>query len=180
MRLETRNRLFGMVVELMLGSREVAAKYPGITIRDVYYHKETAQDAAAKVEQVMQANPDITGWAMIGGWPLFTKSLLTDLDPAKVKVVAVDCLPAELPYIEKGIAPVLLAQPTYKWSVSGGRITSGQGTGTIEVQVDRTANDIIATVEITNFPRECNNQASCAVGSVASRSTNRAARTAVR
>jgi ribose transport system substrate-binding protein len=63
----------------------------------------------------MNAYPDITGWAMIGGWPLFTKSLLTDLDPAKVKVVAVDCLPAELPYIEKGIAPVLLAQPTYMW-----------------------------------------------------------------
>ncbi len=26
-----------------------------------------------------------------------------------------DALPAELPYIEKGITPVLLAQPTYKW-----------------------------------------------------------------
>ena len=59
----------------------------------------------------MNAYPDITGWAMIGGWPLFTKTLLTDLDPAKVKMVAVDALPAELPYVEKGIAPVLLAQP---------------------------------------------------------------------
>ena len=49
------------------GVREAAKRYPGITIRDVYYHKETAQDAAARVEQVMQANPDITGWAMIGG-----------------------------------------------------------------------------------------------------------------
>jgi len=56
------------------GVREAAKKYPGITIRDAYYHKETAQDAAAKVEQVMQANPDITGWAMIGGWPLFTRT----------------------------------------------------------------------------------------------------------
>ena len=26
-----------------------------------------------------------------------------------------DALPAELPYVEAGIAPVLLAQPTYKW-----------------------------------------------------------------
>jgi ribose transport system substrate-binding protein len=32
-----------------------------------------------------------------------------------VKVVSVDALPAELPYVEKGIAPVLLAQPTYLW-----------------------------------------------------------------
>jgi ribose transport system substrate-binding protein len=27
----------------------------------------------------------------------------------------VDALPAELPYVEKGLAPVLLAQPTYNW-----------------------------------------------------------------
>ena len=97
------------------GVKKEAAKYPGITIVDTFYHIETPQDAAAEVVRVMNAYPDITGWAMIGGWPLFTKSLLTDLDPNKVKVVAVDCLPAELPYIEKGIAPVLLAQPTYKW-----------------------------------------------------------------
>src|SRR3954468_13356318 len=58
------------------GAREEAKKFPGITIRDTYYHKETPQDAAAKVEQVMQANPDITGWAMIGGWPLFTENAL--------------------------------------------------------------------------------------------------------
>jgi ribose transport system substrate-binding protein len=32
-----------------------------------------------------------------------------------VKIVAVDALPAELAYVEKGLAPVLLAQPTYKW-----------------------------------------------------------------
>ena len=52
---------------------------------------------------------------MIGGWPLFTQTLLTDLDPKKVKIVAVDGLPAELAYVDKGLAPVLLAQPTYLW-----------------------------------------------------------------
>ena len=30
-------------------------------------------------------------------------------------IVAVDALPVELPYVEKGLAPVLLAQPTYLW-----------------------------------------------------------------
>ena len=97
------------------GVRKAAAKYPNIKIIDTFYHIETPQDAAAEVVRVMNAYPDITGWAMVGGWPLFTKTLLTDLDPKKVKVVAVDGLPAELPYVEKGIAPVLLAQPTYKW-----------------------------------------------------------------
>jgi ribose transport system substrate-binding protein len=97
------------------GVKREAAKYPGIKIVGTFYHIETPQDAAAEVVRVMNAYPEITGWAMVGGWPLFTKTLLTDLNPAKVKVVAVDALPAELPYVEKGIAPVLLAQPTYKW-----------------------------------------------------------------
>jgi ribose transport system substrate-binding protein len=92
-----------------------AANHPDIQIVGTFYHIETPQDAAAEVVRVMNAYPDINGWAMIGGWPLFTKSMLTDLDPNKVKVVAVDALPAELPYVAKGIAPVLLAQPTYKW-----------------------------------------------------------------
>jgi ribose transport system substrate-binding protein len=96
------------------GAKEVAAKYPGITIRDVYYHKETPQDAAAKVEQVMQANPDITGWAMIGGWPLFTENALK-WQPGTVACVSVDALPAQLAYIRSGHVPVLLAQQCYQW-----------------------------------------------------------------
>ena len=30
-------------------------------------------------------------------------------------IVAVDALPVQFPYVEKGIVPVLLAQPTFKW-----------------------------------------------------------------
>ena len=97
------------------GVLKEAKKYPGIEIVGTFYHIETPQDAAQEVVRVQNAYPEITGWAMVGGWPLFTKTLLTDLDPAKVKVVSVDALPAELPYVEKGIAPVLLAQPTYLW-----------------------------------------------------------------
>ena len=97
------------------GVKEEAKKYPGIKVVDTFYHIETPQDAAAEVVRVQNAYPQIQGWAMIGGWPLFTQSLLTDLDPKKVKIVAVDALPAELAYVEKGLAPVLLAQPTYLW-----------------------------------------------------------------
>jgi ribose transport system substrate-binding protein len=97
------------------GVKETAKKYPGITIVNTFYHAETPQDAAAEVLRVMNAYPDLQGFAMIGGWALFTQTLLTDLDPKKVKIVSVDALPAELPYIDKGLAPVLFAQPTYLW-----------------------------------------------------------------
>jgi ribose transport system substrate-binding protein len=52
---------------------------------------------------------------MVGGWPLFTPTLLDTLDPERMKIVAVDALPVQLAYVEKGLAPVLLAQPTYEW-----------------------------------------------------------------
>ena len=97
------------------GVKDEAKKYPGITVVSTFYHIETPQDAAAEVLRAQNAYPEIQGWAMIGGWALFTTALLTDLDASKVKIVSVDGLPAELPYIESGLAPVLLAQPTYLW-----------------------------------------------------------------
>ncbi len=97
------------------GVKDAAKKYPKIHILNTFYHRETPQDAAAEVMRAMNAYPNIQGWAMIGGWALWTKALLTTLDPAKVKVVSVDALPQQLAYIQKGIAPVLLAQPTYDW-----------------------------------------------------------------
>src|SRR5213593_3033496 len=96
------------------GVKNAAKKHAGITIRDVFYHKETPQDAAAKVEQVMQANPDITGWAMVGGWPLFTDNALK-WQPGTVKCVAVDALPPELAYLRSGHVQLLLAQQVYDW-----------------------------------------------------------------
>ena len=96
------------------GVKNAALKYPGITIRDTYYHKETPQDAAARVEQVMQANPDVTGWAFIGGWPLFTDNALK-WPPGTVKCVSVDALPPELAYLRSGHVQLLLAQQVYEW-----------------------------------------------------------------
>lgn len=96
------------------GVKKAAKKFPGIEIRDTYYHKETPQDAAARVEQVMQSNPDITGWAMIGGWPLFTDDALK-WPPGTVKCVSVDALPAQLQYLRSGHVQVLLAQKVFEW-----------------------------------------------------------------
>lgn len=96
------------------GVRNAAEQYPDIEIVDVYYHPETPQDAAARVEQAMQARPDITGWAMVGGWPLFTDNAL-NWEPGEVKVVSVDALPPQLDYLRSGHVQMLLAQQVYKW-----------------------------------------------------------------
>jgi ribose transport system substrate-binding protein len=103
------------------GAKDEAAKHPGMQVIGVFNHVETAQDASAEVVRVDNAYPDIQGWAMIGGWPLFTQTLLTDLDPKRIKVVSVDALPAELAYVDKGVVPVLLAQSVYLWGDIGVR-----------------------------------------------------------
>src|SRR6476620_6942906 len=78
------------------GAKAEAAKYPGIKIVGVFNHIETPQDASAEVVRVNNAYPEITGWAFIGGWPLWTQSLLTDINPAKMKIASVDALPSQL------------------------------------------------------------------------------------
>ena len=97
------------------GVKKEAAANPGIRVVGTFNHPETAKDAAAEVISAQQAHPQIQGWAMIGGWALFTPRLLKELDPQKVKVVAVNALPAQLAFVENGLAPVLLALPTYNW-----------------------------------------------------------------
>lgn len=96
------------------GALDEAKQYPDISVRGVYYSKEVPQDAAAKIEEVQTANPDIDGWAMIGSWSLFTDALLK-WEPGKVKIVAMDALPAQLPYVRKGVVQKLFAQQTYRW-----------------------------------------------------------------
>jgi ribose transport system substrate-binding protein len=92
-----------------------------MSIIGVFNHVETPQDAAAEVVRVDNAYPDIQGWAMIGGWPLFTTALLKDLNPQKIKVASVDALPVQLAYVDQGVVPVLLAQSVYLWGDIGVR-----------------------------------------------------------
>jgi ribose transport system substrate-binding protein len=94
------------------GFRQAAKKHPGIKLLDIYYHKETPLDAVAKIEQVMQANPQITGWGLLGGWPLFTDNALR-WSPGAIKCVAVDALPPELQYVRSGHVQLLLSQDVY-------------------------------------------------------------------
>jgi ribose transport system substrate-binding protein len=96
------------------GFRDAAKKHPGIRVVDIFYHKETPQDAVARIEQVMQAHPDITGWGLLGGWPLFTDNALK-WPPGSIKVVCVDALPQQLKYVRSGHVPLLLGQDVYNY-----------------------------------------------------------------
>jgi ribose transport system substrate-binding protein len=89
-------------------------KDKGFTLKEVYYHEETPGKAAAKVQEVQTANPDIAGWAMVGGWPLFTKGALEGVYD-KAKVAAVDALPEQIEYVKSGQVQALVVQDCYGW-----------------------------------------------------------------
>jgi len=97
------------------GVKKAAEQYSGIEIVGEFYHSENAEDAVAEMMKVHQEHPDLKGWAMVGGWPFFNESLLDKMEPGKIKIVAVDALPMQLAYIDKGIVDVFLGQPTFKW-----------------------------------------------------------------
>lgn len=97
------------------GVRRAAADYPNIEIAETYFHSETEADAIAVMLEAMKSNPDLKGWAMVGGWPLFGEKLKSIIKPGEIKIVAVDALPIQLEYIEKNYVQVLLGQPTFRW-----------------------------------------------------------------
>lgn len=97
------------------GVVEEAGNYEGISIKQVYsFTPETATEAVSKMQQVQTANPDITGWALVGGWPLYTDNALDGIHE-NAKIVSMDPLPLPLEYAKKGQVQVLVGQPYYGW-----------------------------------------------------------------
>src|SRR5271170_4099218 len=98
--------------------KEELQKYPNMNLLDssggVFYHQETPQKAVEAMTAAQNANPQIQGWALVGGWPLFTVNALP-WPAGQIKVVSVDALPAELAYLRDGHVQVLLAQDCYGW-----------------------------------------------------------------
>lgn len=121
------------------GVKEELGRFDGIRIKDTYYHKETANDAAAMVQQVQNANPDISGWAMVGGWPLFTQNALDGIYD-RAKVVSVDTLPEQLAYVKSGQVQALIGQDCYGW-----------GYQSVVMLVDKLASDKAPEKVINNF-----------------------------
>jgi ribose transport system substrate-binding protein len=99
------------------GAKKALEQNPKLKLKEVYYHKETPQDSYAEVESVQKANPEINGWAMVGGWPLMTERSLP-WQPGEVACASMDTLPPELEHLRMGDVQVLLGQ---RYFYFGGR-----------------------------------------------------------
>ncbi len=97
------------------GALDELKKHPGMTLQKVYYQNpEGSKQAVETIETAQAAFPDITGWVMVGGWALYTDNAL-DKIKGKARVVSLDAMPPQLPYVERGEAEVLLGQNSYDW-----------------------------------------------------------------
>lgn len=85
------------------GIKEEAKQYPAIRIPDelVFEHAQLPDPAIETIKKSMKANPTITGWAIIGTWPLQKKNSLA-WKPGSIKAVAGNAVPAELEYVKSG------------------------------------------------------------------------------
>ena len=60
------------------GVKAELAKHPNMRLVDdgVIYHPETPEQAAEAMNREQSTHPEIEGWALVGGWPLFTGGAL--------------------------------------------------------------------------------------------------------
>jgi ribose transport system substrate-binding protein len=98
-----------------------ALESKGFKFKKVFYTKEDPASAVGLLQQTQSANPDISGWAMVGGWPLFTDKALDGIAD-KAKVVSVDTLPEQLKYVENGQVACLIGQDCYGWGYESVRM----------------------------------------------------------
>lgn len=120
-------------------AKAAVAKYPNMKLNSpaAFFHAETPEKSAEAVTSAQHANPDIKGWAFIGGWPLFTADALK-WPAGSVKVVSCDALPAQLNYLRSGHVDTLYAQDCYGWGYKSvemllEKIINGKSPATVRV-----------------------------------------------
>lgn len=96
------------------GVRDAAAKFPDVVVRGTYYCEEKPEAAAARIAEIMAANPDIAGWALVGGYSLYAPNAY-HWKPGQVKVVAVASMPQQLDYVRQGYVQAIVVQASYDW-----------------------------------------------------------------
>jgi ribose transport system substrate-binding protein len=88
------------------------------------YCDDNIQKGATVVEDQMTATPDLGGWFMIGGWPLFgdvnaMPQFVAAAQAGTLKTVAWDTLWMQLPLIVDGTVQGLIGQKYYGWGYDG-------------------------------------------------------------
>jgi ribose transport system substrate-binding protein len=99
----------------LAGVREGLKGYPGIEIVEVYDIKEDPVRCAEIIATGSRRYPDLGAWVSVGGWPVFTRNALADIDPSKTKVISFDTVASAIELLKEGKVQVLLGQKYFGW-----------------------------------------------------------------
>lgn len=113
--------------ERVQGALAAIADRPGITLSDLgrVHHDETIAAGRAALRDAHAKAPDLAGWALLSGFPLFGAGGLP-WGVGGPRVVSVDALPEQLEYLRMGLVQALIAQNCYAW-----------GTRSVELLIER-------------------------------------------
>lgn len=97
------------------GLRDALKAAPGIQIVEEYDIKEDAVRCAEIIATGTRRYPDLGAWLSVGGWPVFTRNALADVDPSKTKVISFDTVESAIDLLREGKVQVLLGQKYFGW-----------------------------------------------------------------
>ncbi|HEY0875081.1 MAG TPA: substrate-binding domain-containing protein [Vicinamibacterales bacterium] len=97
------------------GLREALKAAPGIQIVEEYDIKEDAVRCAEIIATGTRRYPDLGAWLSVGGWPVFTRNALADVDPSKTKVISFDTVESAIDLLREDKVQVLLGQKYFGW-----------------------------------------------------------------
>jgi ribose transport system substrate-binding protein len=106
------------------GILEYLKQYPDIKVVATEYCYDDVNQGISKMEAVIQAHPDLTGWVLPGAWAIFTPppGPFAAKKPGDLTVIAFDALPEELDYIRQGYVQVLVGQKLWGWGYESVRM----------------------------------------------------------
>lgn len=97
------------------GIKDAFSQAPGMRIVQTYDIREDPVRCAEIIATGSRRHPDLSAWLSVGGWPVFTRNALADIDPAKTKVISFDTVESALDLLREGKVQVLLGQKYFGW-----------------------------------------------------------------
>jgi len=107
------------------GARDALKAAPGITVVETYDIKEDPVRCAEIISTGTRRYPDLGAWLSVGGWPVFTRNALADVDPARTKVISFDTVESAIDLLRAGKVQVLLGQKYFGWGSEPVKILHG-------------------------------------------------------
>ncbi|MET3805271.1 ribose transport system substrate-binding protein [Nakamurella sp. UYEF19] len=132
----------------LTGLKTGLAKYPGISIVATEESGESIADAQGKAETILQAHPDLTGMAGIGGsdLPGIAGALKAAGKCGKIKAVGFDVVPQGIAGMKGGCVDALISQKPYGMTASALQILVDLNTKKSKLPADFNQDTGVVTV----------------------------------